>query len=54
MEKTVNLEYSGNNKSKKNLSLMVILNCDYNCIESDIVSIRRFGRIKIPGVTRKT
>lgn len=28
--------------------------CDYNCIESDIVSVRRLGRIKILDVTRKT
>lgn len=30
------------------------LKCDYNCIESDIVSITRRGRIKILDVTRKT
>lgn len=30
------------------------LKCDYNCIESDIVSVTRVGRIKILDVTRKT
>ncbi|MCK9471300.1 MAG: YlmH/Sll1252 family protein [Bacilli bacterium] len=30
------------------------IKCDLFCIESDIVSIRRFGRIKILDVTRKT
>lgn len=30
------------------------VNCDYICIESDIVSVTRLGRIKIVGITRKT